>query len=351
MGTVAEALRALRSCKTFVGFYASGDRYRYEYWTRDLSFSLKTLLGLGYHRQVKRQLSAIWAKQRKTGEVPTLFVNNRLVWLLKKTFRAVKMHRVPFMLEHYLGLEFFFNEWTVDSTPHALISTYEYASHTMDKSLIEKFGPNIKLALGYIKNRSTNGLLVGSDWRDTMIHQKDKVLLSNQCLLYRMYELLRKTREADYIKRRINTDFWDGDHYIDRLDSKNIDSLGLSLGVIFNIIPKDRYASVAKLLKACESRYGVRNMLIRDKNMDPDRLRIPTCDQYSVVWPFISCYAAMALNKMGYKRLAIAEMNKMSELNGFNEWYSPDSGKPLGSKNQLWTAALYLESVKDVGQI
>jgi hypothetical protein len=34
----------------------------------------------------------------------------------------------------------------------------------------------------------------------------------------------------------------------------------------------------------------------------------------------------------------------MTKLKGFNEWYDPFTGKPDGSKNQLRSAALYIEA-------
>jgi hypothetical protein len=54
-------------------------------------------------------------------------------------------------------------------------------------------------------------------------------------------------------------------------------------------------------------------------------------------------HVVVALVKMGLKEEAEKEFMKMVSLPELNEWYTPE-GKPKGSPNQLWTAAMLVSA-------
>ena len=88
-------------------------------------------------------------------------------------------------------------------------------------------------------------------------------------------------------------------------------------------------------------KYGIRNMieivpLSKEENKWPE-----SCNQRYAVWPFVSCYAIMALDKMGMRRARNEELRKIDKLDGFYEWYDPDTGAHNGGRDQLWSAAVY----------
>ena len=100
-----EAKKVISECATDDGFYASSDRYKYEYWTRDFAHSLNSLLELGYSKSAKNHLDQIWRRQNNEGEVPTLAISNKGAWRKKKLKRAKETGRTPFMLEHEENIE------------------------------------------------------------------------------------------------------------------------------------------------------------------------------------------------------------------------------------------------------
>jgi len=337
-----EAEAVVSKCATNNGFYASAGRYKYEYWTRDFAHSLDTLLELGYSELVKNHLIQIWKRQNGEGEAPTLVISNRMAWRRKKLKRARETGKIPFMLEHQENIEFLFNQWTKDSTPLLLISTRKYTDYAHNKAFWDSKRNEIKKAVNYVDSVTKNGFLLGSDWRDTMTHLQDKAILSNQVVLYEMNKAVGREDEAEKLKKKINAVFWNGNYYVDFKGSKNFDVFGSSLAVLSGIIPQSRYDSTVLQLRESTSKYGMRNILIRDPGVE-EKI-VESCDQFSTIWPFVAGYAILALIKMQRDRFAESELAKLTALEGFSEWYDATRGEAKGSRDQLWSAALYLRA-------
>jgi glycogen debranching enzyme len=70
----------------------------------------------------------------------------------------------------------------------------------------------------------------------------------------------------------------------------------------------------------------------------------PRVYQNSTVWPSVQGEAILALTSAGEERTARREMEKWKGLKGFNEWYDPGTGRPMGSAGQLWSAASFLQA-------
>ena len=65
------------------------------------------------------------------------------------------------------------------------------------------------------------------------------------------------------------------------------------------------------------------------------------------IWPFASCFWAMALAESGRRKEALVELERIAGFNKinnwqFNEWLHGLSGKPRGVKKQSWNAGVYL---------
>jgi len=74
-------------------------------------------------------------------------------------------------------------------------------------------------------------------------------------------------------------------------------------------------------------------------------------NQHGVIWPFINGFMILAAIKAGLNDLAKTQFAKWNQTNGFFEWYDPITGQGYGSKEQLWSAALYLRTAEAISQI
>ena len=337
---VQEALETIEKCRADRGFYASAERYKYEYWTRDLYFSLDALLSLGYEKEIKNQIEEIWNGQKEDGELPRLISEKPIKRGLNKAYYKIKKNDLVNSVRSLSALETRLNRWTVDYVPMAVIATYEYAERTGDSSLITELKPKIDKTVSYVEEHMKDGLLIGGDWRDSVPELRDKALLSNNVILYKMYSHMGEEEKADALKERINNMFWNGEYYEDFPGSGSFDSLGASLAVLEGVVPKDRYTPVYDKLQGASRKSGVVNVL-NDSAKTTGKQYAQSCNQRYAVWPFISLRAAQAMKKMGADEAAKNEIERFNKLDGFYEWYDPDSGKPQGSRYQLWSAAAY----------
>lgn len=342
-----EALSVIRLCKTNEGFYGSAHIYKYQYWVRDMYHSQATLLRLGYKKALMQNILNTWAHQKGNGWIPPVYVTEWGAFL-----KYALHHKVtPINLWAHLPLRspmLIYNVLnnTIDCTMYAIISAYEYSNATGDKNLVESLKPRIDNALEHLEGnirRSKKGCVVGVDWRDTMTELKTDCLLSNMCLMYRVYSLMGEGRKASAVKRRVNRLFWNGRYYLSSLDIKDFDLFGTSLAVLWDIIPRGRYRNVMESFRKCKVHYGLSSMFFESER-NPDEFKTSEADQYGTIWPYVSSYAIMALRKMGYHRFADEELHKLDRLRRLNEWYNTLSGHPGGSGDQLWSAAMYLRA-------
>ncbi len=179
-----------------------------------------------------------------------------------------------------------------------------------------------------------------------MKNYENKYVFSNQVLLYKMYQLIENNKKAEEIKENINYFFWNEKlgHYIDYINGgeDRIDVLGHSLALLYDI-PTEKY--IEKIIKSIEKAltiFGYRNIWPPyEKEICNQK---PNTYQNSAIWPFVQGFIIMALKKIGLKEEAKKEFVKFTNLKGFNEWYSPIDGRPLGSTYQLWSAASYIQA-------
>jgi glycogen debranching enzyme len=352
---IQEAKKVIESCIGKNGVWAGANRYRYQCWTRDFIVSLPTLLDLGFSEISRKHFVNIFKRQNKNGEIPVLFADNFIKLLFKKIFDAIRKRRISFVLKRMIwpGLSKL-SPGTRDVDALCILGLMEYAETTSDKKLLERYRKQIDLALSYIDNNliDQDGLLVGADWRDMLEDElKDKTLLSNNAILYELYKKIGRQNKAEALKEQINKKFWNGSYYIDHPKTNDFDTYGQSLAILFDIVPRDRYGSIVKKYKDVSMPFGFRINDIFPKPTTEEERRVverikSTTNQFNVVWPYINAFAILALRKIGEFDLANKQWESWNKLDGFCEWYDPETGQGFGDTKQLWSAALYLRVAK-----
>ncbi|MFA5358245.1 MAG: hypothetical protein WC310_00285 [Patescibacteria group bacterium] len=345
------ATAILRRCIGKEGIWADSTRYQYQCWTRDFVLAvLEVLLQSQRDDLIRKHLHGIAFRQQPNGQIPILFLENEFCWLWEKIKRSIKNRKVSFMLRRYFtGHLWDLTPGTRDSEIMFLVGMYEYAKQSGDNSLVAEHNVGLYRAQTYIeKFLMENGLVVGCDWRDTMERELgDKPLLTNNSLMYRAYNLMGEKEKADRLRANINSVLWDGQRYLDYPDSERFDPLGGALAVLYDVALPERYASIIEGFRSVDTDRGV-TIQCRHNPMVAEEAKVINRTNGVVIWPFVLGFTVLALIKMGEKKLAKAQFDKLVALDGFREWYDPATGKGYGAKEQLWSAALYLRALRAI---
>jgi len=311
-----DAVETVRSCIGPEGVSASGglSTYSYEYWTRDMCYSYEALASLGLEIYVKQHVNQVIALARE-GQVPTLF------------------YRYPKVL-----------------SPAARF-TDQVDNELLILDLMKRIGmPNDYDGVWkYVESMiGRDGFVYGRDWRDGMKIYRNKATFHNQVLLYKV----RPEEMREELKGRIDEVFWlpDEGHYADWVDrqgnrSSHLDVLGHALAILHNLIPKSRIELVKDNLEHAFTEYGYVNILPRYPRRECGWWRLIPNNLYQNggVWGLVHGHMILALLHLNLLDEATDQFWTMTRWKGFNEWYDPQTGKPKGSRSQLWTAALWLK--------
>jgi glycogen debranching enzyme len=347
---LAEAEDTVKLCARGKGFYAASPlNYAYQYWLRDVVFCLSALMSLGYQERLRNHLTIFLEVYRRKGRVPALV--NRLGGLIYLVNFA-RMLRKPSLLTAYplkFMLPNFFRfglqPWTGDSQPLLLIGLHQYTRLTGDIGLMEDYREEAeKLAEDLASRVKTEGFVQGSGWMDAMANYVEKPTLACQLLACRALELSGRLRQASELKTLIREAYWSREKgcYTDLPEPKGrMDGLGNSLAILYDLASAKEAALIVEALKKASTPYGILNIYPPyPKHVCSQR---PHTYQNSAIWPMVQGHVVVALAKMGLKEEAEKEFMKMVSLPELNEWYTPE-GKPKGSPNQLWTAAMLVSA-------
>lgn len=397
---IREALDLMADCFGERGVHASPDRYRGQCWTRDFALAIQPALlgvtekhfpltpyGSGWWIRRARELADRHLRELGTrmipvrkdlpaphdGFVPIVFLDGpgaHLRFLGDKLKRSFQQGRMSFMLKRYLqGKLWLLTPGTRDSELmfcHALLEHAELSGTPLDHEL----SAALEAALGTLQTRRMDStcvsravLHIGGDWRDTMEAElADKALLSNNAILYAVFKRLGWHTQAQAVRDRIRARR-DGDGLLlDYEGASWFDPLGGALAVLYDLATEDDWEGVLRGFEAVDSAHGVRIKCKHNaygqtaEEVQAERAEIERTGGL-VVWPFIGWFAAMAAWKIANgtacsdplhgraMSFAVGQEEKLLALDGFSEWYSPDTGRGWGAPRQLWSAALLLRDM------
>ncbi|MEM2941831.1 MAG: hypothetical protein QXT81_00155 [Candidatus Bathyarchaeia archaeon] len=320
----AQAADTIRSCVGPEGLFASGglSTYSFEYWTRDMCFSHEAAELLGFAEKVDKHIERIISLSRE-GHVPTLYFSRprRFSSSAKFTDQIDNELMVLYLMKLKGRLEKQEEIW---------------------KHVQSRFG--------------RDGFVYGRDWRDGMNIYKDKATFHNQVLLHRICP--DSMREE--LQKRIDNVFWlpERGHYADFIDedgrrSARFDALGHALAILNDVVPRTRLGSILKNFRGALSKHGYVNIVPPYPksacgmwSLMPNNLY-----QNGGVWGLVQGHVILAHLSLGMIEEAAVQFWVMTKWEGFHEWYHPDTGRPKGSRNQLWTAALWLNCLDALQKI
>jgi len=353
------------------GVYAgSGERYKHQYWTRDLCLALIPALRIIDSTQTKNgsrqdmglgfaelHLNNLLRRQGANGAIPILFSDFPELVLKKikrcpwdgKNLDVSGSFVLTRILNGINGNADAFPEF--DDFPGSWEGgLYRLTPGTTDSELLFAYAMlqerrnclQVDLAVDYLeKHYIRDGLHHGADWRDTMeVFFRDKPLLTNNSLLYTVYQMMGETEKAEALRQRIDEIFWTGKTYLDYPGSDRFDPLGASLAVLHGLVPPERYGAVIAGFESVDTYYGV-TIKCRHTGFLPGEEEVINRTDGVVVWPFVVGFTALASWHID-KNFAMRQFEKLHKLDGFAEWYDPADGSKHGEPEQGWSAALYI---------
>lgn len=346
--------KELRSCYDEFGIVAGRGHYD-EYWTRDASFGCLGALELGDHEVVERYLKFLASTQRKDGMIS--FLSRKYLAVSQYAPWKIKINLKPRFKSHKtLGLTD-----VIDSNPYFVI-VFSALLKKSDKktaaTLLGSYKANIEKSLFWCLTKippneslAHEGFIAG--WNDG-IYKSGKVLITNVLFwkafkeweeICQKYDLEFKEEFADVSKRikgSLVKDFFNGDFFIDWVDSKkhaHFDSNANFLAVWWELTNKFQ---ANKILN-----YALKNLLeelfVKVAYPPYPWYRVEIWNRLCGMADYINgngCFwlepaylYALCLNKTGKHKEAKKQIESLSRLvmtdNGVHEVYDSKTKLPL----------------------
>jgi hypothetical protein len=344
-----EALQIITSVMGAKGVWASPDRYAEQCWTRDFALSTGPIIAEINPVLHYIHVMELVGRQHVNGAIPILFADDEDAFLARKLrqWRAKGADTPPpFMLRRWLdspnqvGL-YTLTPSTRDSEVLFVAAAARYAE------ICPPVARAVERAMECVSQLLVDGLIPGADWRDTRDDLDDKCVLTNACHLHRAYALSGLGVEAEGVASAIAAR-WNGSFFEDYPGCTTFDLLGNALTLLLHpnvATPAQAEATIAFALDKlrCKGGFALQDTFLPPRN---DEEAAVMARDKAVNWPWVSAYFLLAMLEAGtaaQKATAREIFDEWSGLEGFAEFYSVGEGKPYGSADQAWSAALYLK--------
>ncbi|MDR3703878.1 MAG: glycoside hydrolase 100 family protein [Candidatus Sulfopaludibacter sp.] len=130
------------------------------------------------------------------------------------------------------------------------------------------------------------------------------------------------------------------------------DSLGNLLAILAGVADRQQTEIILDFIaRSSLDVWPVRSLTPAVQPGDPDwrdyygELNAPHCYHNGGVWPFLGGFYIAALVKAGQTGVAAQALGRLAQLNQngqFNEWHHGETGAPMGTRDQAWSAGMYL---------
>ncbi len=337
------------------GLYA-GLPWFFQFWTRDESISTKALIELGDYELTKKILRHRINFVKDDGRIPNRIPISELASADGTGWVFMRLHELMLSLKKEKKLDKFFPEKDLSEIRNLLNKAIE----------------------GHKKNYSENDLIkniINETWMDTNYKEdvRDGFRIEVQALWMRMIKfhnfldtLLHNEPELnDYehtVAERVKEKFWKGDKLLDGVgDEKVRPNVFLAFYVYPELLSKEEWE---KAFDYCLSKLwldwgGLSSIdksspLFCPKYTGEDTISYHRGDS----WYFVNNIAAICLNKINKQKYEkTVEKIKSASTNdilykgmiaGSSEISSASEQRGDGSKFQLWSAATYIELIKNV---
>jgi glycogen debranching enzyme len=318
--------------------------------------------------------------------------NNLLIKRAKNSILTLAKYQAPigqipkFVKPEKEEVDFWYSG-CIDATLWWLIAVDFYERHFPEEKIKKRLDKNIRLALYWLRCQEHQGLYMlqqneASDWADIM-PRSGFVLYSNALWYYvkNIYQIanIKKTKYyfrnifspfdktvpenrrarilARYVKKCekptafylsfVNLSFW----------GPEVDVYGNILSMLFGLSPESKSLQRVNELISLKANlpFPVKSVLspIRQNSplwrtyMERYEQNFPYQYHNGGIWPYISGFWIILLQKLGRKTLARQELERYVKANSindweFNEWLHGKTGKPMGMPGQSWNAAMFV---------
>lgn len=318
--------------------------------------------------------------------------NKKLIKTAKNSLKTLATHQaddgeIPNYVKPKNNYVDFWKLGSIDATLWWLVALKFYDQYTGDKKFIKSLDKKINKAINwlYCHEHKSDDLLVqpeASDWADIM-PRSGRVLYDN-ALWYEVKKLYNLKNISD-TKRNFNNQLFPfvikgkipksieatagaickkqkpTDYYLSFAGylywGQDVDVYGNSLAVLFGLPSKDLQNKIVNNFLKRKVRKDLPmpvlfNPIKKDSEFWREYMKIHNQNfpyQYhnGGIWPFASCFWAMALKKSGRKNEAWQELEKIAQANEknnwqFNEWFNAKTGEASGMHFQSWNAGAFV---------
>jgi glycogen debranching enzyme len=298
---------------------------------------------------------------------------------------------IPYYVKPEEGKSDFWYIGNIDSALWWLIAIKFFGQHVESAKLEKKLAKNITLAINWLEAQEHPRFFLlqqneASDWADIM--PRSGYVLYTNALWYWVKKLYKfdsaeKTKESfnhifypwqkipkkyylhvprakkliEYTKKQVKKQDFFLSFVNYSFNGEDADVLGNCLAVLSGLTNQQmsRKLIVSFFKQTTDKTWPIpvlfkpimKNSKLWREYMIEHNLNLPNQYHNGGIWPFASCFWAIALAKAGFKKEAWEELEKVAKFNKiknweFNEWFHSKTGKPMGMPGQSWNAGVFL---------